>query len=166
MTGRRVWPVVAVMVGAAFGAPHDVAQGSAAGPSLGRDSAPLRRAGTDTPAVAAVTGPAPALTAAADELELVIRSRIVAAPSYVRSRVRLAPHPAQQVLRVTVDSPGFARTIEVALSGDGAPDDCRFYWRDLPPGLYDMVATVHDGAGAVLSRRQVSFAVVGREPAG
>ncbi len=159
MTTRRVVSTVAVLGVLVCASPQEAGRGAVT-PPVAPD--PAQRA--SSPAVPAASGIRPASPSSG--LDLVVLSRIVAAPSYVRSRVRLTPHPAQQVLRVTVDSPGFARTTEVTLTGDGAPADCHFYWRDLPPGLYDMVATVHGANGDVLSQRRLSFAVVGGVSAG
>lgn len=156
----RAWSVAAVFVGVALGAPQDVAQGSAEDPRFLRAGAPARAMPGRVSTAGDGSVPVQAMQVPDDGLDFDIRSRIVAAPSYVRGRVRLAPRPAQVVLRVTVEAAGYSRTTEVGLVGRDAPVDCHFYWRDLPPGLYDMVATVHGAGGTVLSRRRRSFAVV------
>ncbi len=176
MAGRRAAMAMVTVVGLALCGLQQAAQGSAgmlapASPdAVSPRALPKYQAPRAAVAVArmrdaqADAAPASLLDGASD-LELVISSRITTAPSYVTSLVRLRPNPDNRVLRVTIDAPGFTRTSAVALDGHEAPANCRFYWRDLPPGLYDMVATVHGATGAVLSHRRLTFAVVARAPA-
>lgn len=176
MARRRAVKVMAVFVGLALGALQQAAQGfmgtlgpasQAASPSSVR---PENQAPRAEAAAARMRGAHPAVAPAsapdgASDLDLVISSRITTAPSYVTSVVRPRPNPDNRLLRVTIDAPGFTRTSAVALDGQDAPANCHFYWRDLQPGLYNLVATVHDVTGAVLAHRRLTFAVVGRAPA-
>jgi hypothetical protein len=147
---RQAVKAVVAVVALALGAWQQGAQGSAGSTTpVGEPALPP----------SAFAPPAFAQDGAGD-LDLVMSSRITTAPSYVTSVVRPRPNPGNRLLRVTIDAPGFARTSAVALDGDDAPRNCHFYWRNLQPGLYNLVATVHDATGAVLAHRRLTFAVV------
>jgi hypothetical protein len=65
------------------------------------------------------------------------------AGSGVRVFVRIPAEPENRRLSITIDSGAFARSSEIELSGDRAPQAYWFDLRALPPGQYVVEAIVY-----------------------
>lgn len=95
-----------------------------------------------------------------EDLSLVLMRRIVTAPGYLRSVIRVAPSGDNRVLRVTIDSEDYYRASEIQLDGAAAPMSHFIDWKQLPPGTYDLTATLIGPAGTRAEQR-TSFTVLG-----
>ncbi len=93
-------------------------------------------------------------------LELRLTSRYAVAKELVRSLVRVAPHPDNRFLRVTVDSLNYYSSSDIQLEGAFAVKNHFFAWKSLPPGVYDVVVTVF-GPDGPRSQRRAPFEVTG-----
>ena len=95
-----------------------------------------------------------------DDLALLVTRRLVTAPGYLRSVIRVAPSDDNRLLRVTIDSEDFFRGSEIQLDGAAAPMSHFIDWKQMPPGTYDLTATLIGPAGT-RAERQTSFTVLG-----
>ena len=91
-------------------------------------------------------------------VELRLSSRFVAAPGFMRSVIRVKPHPDNRILRVAVDSGNYFRSSSIDLDGAHAARTHFLTWSSLPEGAYSLVATVY-GADGLRSQRTERFEV-------
>ena len=82
------------------------------------------------------------------------------APATIRVRVRLVPVASDRILAIVVDGPSYSRESERSLSGEQAARFYEWYYEDLPPGEYVIIATVGGNAG-IRARAQGSAVVLG-----
>ena len=75
-------------------------------------------------------------------LELRLTRKYTFSPGYVRSLVRVSPHPDNRLLRVTLDSADYYRSSDIELDGADAARSHFLNWTSLPAGHYDIVATL------------------------
>lgn len=61
------------------------------------------------------------------------------APVNVQAFVRVARHPENRILRVTLDSGSFYRSSDLPLEGDQAPTAHWVRWPSVPPGNYVVI---------------------------
>ena len=95
-----------------------------------------------------------------EDLALLLTRRVVAAPGYLRSVIRVAPSADNRTLRVTIDSEDYFRSSEIQLDGASAPMSHFIDWKQVPPGTYELTATLIGPAGT-RAERQTNFRVLG-----
>ena len=126
-----------------------------------QDTAPVPPART----VASRTAPASGQAERApgkplEHLALQVTRRLVTAPGYLRSVIRVAPSDDNRKLRVTIDSEDYFRASEIQLDGASAPMSHFIDWKQLPAGAYELTATLV-GPDGTRAERQTSFRVLG-----
>jgi hypothetical protein len=160
MQRRTIASLVALQLVVACG--YAVAAQDAQRPSYARSSASRE-------ATAALAG-APARAAVAqankpaDDLTLRLTPRFVSAPGYLRSLIRVAPHEANRVLRVEIDSAGYYRSSDIQLEGASAPMSHFVDWKEVPAGKYDLIVSVLGSGGDARIVRHLNFQVLGLTP--
>jgi hypothetical protein len=95
-----------------------------------------------------------------EDLALLLTRRLVTAPGYLRSVIRVAPSDDNRTLRVTIDSEDYFRASEIQLDGASAPMSHFIDWKQMPAGTYELTATLI-GPGGTRAERQTSFRVLG-----
>jgi len=100
-------------------------------------------------AVAAFAGFLAAATpsAAPPPVAVQVTPNVSMAPATVRVVVTVEPDERNRGLMVEADSPDFYSSSEVTLDGDGSSRVQRFVFKNLPPGEYDIRATVERNDG-------------------
>jgi len=96
----------------------------------------------------------------ADDLALILPRRIVPAPGYMRSVIRVTPSTENRALRVEIDSDDYFRSTEIQLDGASAPMSHFIDWKRMPPGMYAITATLI-GSEGTRATRQTRFRVMG-----
>ena len=96
----------------------------------------------------------------ADDLALILPRRIVPAPGYMRSVIRVTPSTENRALRVEIDSDDYFRSTEIQLDGASAPMSHFIDWKQMPPGMYAITATLI-GSEGTRATRQTRFRVAG-----
>ena len=96
----------------------------------------------------------------ADDLALILPRRIVPAPGYMRSVIRVTPSTENRALRVEIDSDDYFRSTEIQLDGASAPMSHFMDWKEVPAGKYDLIVTVMGPSGPRVVRR-LNFQVLG-----
>jgi len=155
MQRRLTVSLVALQLVVACG--YAVAAQDAQRPSFARSSASRETSAALAPARAAV---APA-DKPADELTLRLTPRFVSAPGYLRSLIRVAPHEANRVLRVEIDSAGYYRSSDIQLAGAAAPTSHFVDWKEVPAGKYSLIVSVMGPSGDPRVVRHLDFQVLG-----
>jgi len=155
MPRRTIASLVALQF-VAFG--YAVQAQDATRPSYVRSSASRNTTAAlaDAPANAAVAPATPA-----DELTLRMTPRIVSAPGYLRSLIRVSPNNANRVLRVEIDSDNYYRSSDIPLEGASAPMSHFVDWKQVPAGNYDLIVSVLGTSGDARAVRRLNFQVVG-----
>ena len=156
MQRRTIVSLVALQLVVACG--YAVQAQDAKRPSFARSSASRNTtaAVADAPANAAV---APAKSA--DELTLRLTPRVVSAPGFLRSLIRVAPNDANRVLRVEIDSDNYYRSSDIPLEGASAPTSHFVDWKQVPAGNYDLIVSVLGTSGDARAVRRLDFQVLG-----
>ena len=126
-------------------------------PSYVRSSASRDTAAALAPARAAVAQP----DKSGDELTLRLTPRFVSAPGYLRSLIRVAPHDANRVLRVEIDSESYYRSSDIQLEGASAPMSHFVDWKEVPAGKYSLIVSVIGPSGDPRLVRHLDFQVLG-----
>jgi len=126
-------------------------------PSYVRSSASRETAAALAPARAAVAQ----ADKSADELTLRLTPRFVSAPGYLRSLIRVAPHEANRMLRVEIDSAGYYRSSDIQLEGASAPMSHFVDWKEVPAGKYSLIVSVIGPSGDARLVRHLDFQVLG-----
>ena len=75
-------------------------------------------------------------------------------PAFWRMRVIVTPQADQRAVRIETDSGGFGRVTELPLDGLGGPKVLWVEWKDLPGGVYLVVARVLTERSVVAEDRQ------------
>ena len=108
--------------------------------------------------------PASAAVAQADkpveQVTLRLPRRVVTAPGYLRSLIRVAPNAENRSLRVSIDSDAYYRSSDIQLEGASAPMSHFMDWKEVPAGKYDLIVTVLGPSGPRAVRR-LNFQVLG-----
>ena len=91
---------------------------------------------------------------------MLLTRRVVPAPGYLRSVIRVTPSADNRVLRVTIDSEDYYRSSEIQLDGASAPMSHFIDWKQMPAGTYELTATLI-GSGGTRAERQTNFRVLG-----
>lgn len=69
------------------------------------------------------------------------------APANLVVRTTIASDPENRAVEVVAESPEFYRSSEIQLEGDRAPRTSQFEFRSLPPGKYEVRATLRGSTG-------------------
>lgn len=156
MHGRTFVSLVALQLVVACG--YAVQAQDAKRPSFARSSASRNTTAAlaDAPANAAV-----AQAKSPDELTLRLTPRVVSAPGFLRSLIRVAPNDANRVLRVEIDSDDYYRSSDIPLEGASAPMSHFVDWKQVPAGNYDLIVSVLGTSGDARAVRRVNFQVIG-----
>ena len=156
MPRRTIASLVALQLVVACG--YAVQAQDARRPSFARSSASRNTTAAlaDAPANAAVAPATPV-----DELTLRMTPRIVSAPGYLRSLIRVSPNNANRVLRVEIDSDNYYRSSDIPLEGASAPMSHFVDWKQVPAGNYDLIVSVLGTSGDARAVRRLNFQVVG-----
>jgi hypothetical protein len=125
-------------------------------PSFARSSA-----ARDTAALAPARAAVAQADKPADELTLRLTPRFVSAPGYLRSLIRVAPHDANRVLRVEIDSESYYRSSDIQLEGASAPMSYFVDWKEVPAGKYSLIVSVIGPSGDPRLVRHLDFQVLG-----
>ena len=155
MQRRLTVSLVALQVVVACG--YAVSAQDATRPSFARSSASRETTAALAPARAAVAQ----ADKPADELTLRLTPRFVSAPGYLRSLIRVAPHEANRVLRVEIDSAGSYRRSDIQLEGASAPTSHFVDWKEVPAGKYDLRVSVLGAGDDARIVRTINFQVLG-----
>ena len=88
------------------------------------------------------------LRAGAGEVMTVSVSPAVAfAPATLVVRAKIEADARNRTVEIVAESPSFYRSSEIELDGDKAPRTNVFEFRAVPPGTYDVKATLRDASG-------------------
>ena len=155
MQRRLTVSLVALQLVVACG--YAVSAQDAKRPSFARSSAARDTAAALAPARAAVAQ----ADKPADELTLRLTPRFVSAPGYLRSLIRVAPHEANRMLRVEIDSAGYYRSSDIQLDGASAPTNHFVDWKEVPAGKYSLIVSVMGPSGDPRVVRHLDFQVLG-----
>ena len=99
-----------------------------------------------------------------DRLTLRVSPAISFAPANLIVRATIPADSGNRAVQITAESPEFYRSSEIQLDGDRAPRTSLFEFRSLPPGNYEVTATVRGSSGE--ERATVSQQVNVIAPAG
>lgn len=99
-------------------------------------------------------------------LELYVSPTISHAPASLRIRATVEPKDDQRALAIVIESEDFFRSSEVALEGEDAPRHLFLEYRNLPPGTYEVQATVLDAEGNPKAAAHRCVAVIGADAGG
>ena len=85
------------------------------------------------------------------------------APADLIIRTSVDPDADNRLMEVVAESGDFYRSSSIQLEGDRAPKTTQFYFKSLPPGEYEISATVitSDGQRRAAARTQVK--VIGND---
>ena len=76
------------------------------------------------------------------------------APANLIVRATIEVDPDNRAVQIVAESPEFYRSSEIPLNGDRAPRTTMFEFRSLPPGVYEVKATLRGTSGERASVRQ------------
>ena len=80
--------------------------------------------------------------AAIERLKLNVSPSVAFAPANLIVRTSIEPDAQNRAVEVQAESPAFYRSSEIELDGDRAPRTNTFELRNLPPGVYEVSATL------------------------
>jgi hypothetical protein len=107
---------------------------------------------------------APTTFAAAKEpLSIRVSPAVAFAPANLIIQTRIDPDPYNRALEIVAESEAFYRSSTVQLEGDRAPKTTLFEFRSLPPGEYEVRASVigADGQPKAIARAQAHVVETG-----
>jgi hypothetical protein len=98
------------------------------------------------------------VTGAKEPVSIRVSPAFSYAPANLVIQASVEPDGDNRAMEVIADSGGFYRSSTIALEGDRAPRTSRFEFRSLPPGEYEITATVigADGRQRAIAHRQVN----------
>lgn len=101
---------------------------------------------------------ASAITGAKEPLSIRVTPAFSFAPAHLVIRTSVEPNAENRSMEVVADSGGFYRSSTIPLEGDRSPRTTLFEFRSLPPGEYDITATVtgSDGRPRAVTRAHVN----------
>jgi hypothetical protein len=89
----------------------------------------------------------PAAAREHDRLAMRVSPSISFAPANLVVRATIISDPENRAVEISAESPDFYRSSEVELDGDRAPRTSVFEFRSLPPGTYEVRATLRGSGG-------------------
>ncbi len=100
---------------------------------------------------------------AGERLALKVSPAVSFAPANLVVRTTIIADRSNRAVEVIAESPEFYRASEIELDGDKAPRTNTFEFRSLPPGTYEVSATLKAGDGRPLAqvRQQVNIIEAG-----
>lgn len=107
--------------------------------------------------VLGMTFVATAVAGAKQPLSIRVAPAFSYAPANLVIQTSVEPDTDNRAIEVVADSPEFYRSSTIALEGHRAPRTSRFEFRSLPPGEYEITATVvgADGRRRAVAHEQV-----------
>lgn len=106
--------------------------------------------------VAAVSQPA-----AVERLKLNVSPSVAFAPANLVVRTSIEPDAQNRAVEVQAESSAFYRSSEIELDGDRAPRTNTFELRNLPPGVYEVSATLMGPGEAIRATAHQEVDVTG-----
>ena len=85
--------------------------------------------------------------AAKEPLSIRVSTAVAFAPANLIIQIRIDPDPFNRALEVVAESEDFYRSSTVQLEGDRTPKTTLFQFRSLPPGEYEVKASVIGAGG-------------------
>ena len=86
-----------------------------------------------------------------DPLSLRVSPAVAFAPANLIVRATVANNAANRAMEIVAESEDFYRSSEIQLDGDSAPRTTQFEFRSLPPGTYEVRATLYGIGGDSLA---------------
>src|SRR5262245_55439133 len=101
--------------------------------------------------------------AAKEPLSIRVSPAVALAPANLIIQTRIDPDPYNRALEIVAESEDFYRSSTVQLEGDRAPKTTLFEFRSLPPGQYEVRASVigADGQPKAVARGQARVVETG-----
>lgn len=101
---------------------------------------------------------ATAVTGAKEPLSIRVSPAFSFAPANLVIETSVEPDADNRSMEVIADSPEFYRSSTIALEGDRAPKTTRFDFRSLPPGDYEVTASLigADGRHRAIAHAQIN----------
>jgi hypothetical protein len=96
-----------------------------------------------------------------DRLRIAVTPAVSHAPSLLRVRVRVDPHPDNGLLQIVADSEQFTRSSDIQLDGDESPITFQREMRDVPGGVYEVTAVLVDHRGKQRASVHATATVLG-----
>lgn len=82
-----------------------------------------------------------------DPLSLRVSPAVAFAPANLIVRATVANNAANRSMEIVAESEDFYRSSEIQLDGESAPRTTMFEFRSLPPGTYEVRATLYGMSG-------------------
>ena len=82
-----------------------------------------------------------------DPLSLRVSPAVAFAPANLIVRATVETNAANRAIGIVAESEDFYRSSEIQLDGSSAPRTAQFEFRSLPPGAYEVRATLYDLRG-------------------
>jgi len=98
-----------------------------------------------------------------EPMTLRVSPAVAFAPATLIVRASIEADARNRTVEIVAESPSFYRSSEIQLDGDRAPRTNTFEFRSVPPGTYDVKATLRDASGQAraLVRSTVNVIAVG-----
>ena len=100
---------------------------------------------------------------AGDRMTLRVSPAVAFAPANLIVRTMIEADARNRAVEIVAESPEFYRSSEIQLDGENAPRTTTFEFRSLPPGTYEVKATLlgSDGAARATVRHQMNVIATG-----
>ena len=100
---------------------------------------------------------------AGEPMTLSVSPAVAFAPATLIVRAKIEADAHNRTVEIVAESPAFYRSSEIQLDGDRAPRTNTFEFRSMPPGTYDVRATLRDSSGEAraLARSTVNVIAAG-----
>jgi hypothetical protein len=84
---------------------------------------------------------------AGEPMTLSVSPAVAFAPATLIVRAKIEADARNRTVEIVAESPAFYRSSEIQLDGDRAPRTNTFEFRSMPPGTYDVRATLRGSGG-------------------
>ena len=100
---------------------------------------------------------------AGERLTLKVSPAVAFAPANLIVRTMIVADPDNRAMEIIAESPDFYRSSTIQLEGDKAARTSMFEFRSLPPGTYEVRATLvgSNGESRAMSRQQINVIASG-----
>jgi len=100
---------------------------------------------------------------AAERISIKVSPAVAFAPANLVVRAIVESDARNRAIEIVAESADFYRSSEVELEGDRAPRTSQFEFRSLPPGVYEVRASLigDDGQQRGIVRQQVNVIAIG-----